>query len=297
MERRVAAGPPELHWTTPMAPPDPEPLAPEVLAYYARGREAARLDEGHGVLEQARTRELLERFVPPAPARVLDVGGGAGAYAVWLASRGYRVALVDAVPLHVVHALEAAARAGQTLESARVADARRLDEPDAAFDAVLLLGPLYHLTARPDRLRALREGARVLRPGGVLVAAAVSRFASLLAGLAEDLLGDPAYRAITEADLRDGQHRNPTDRDYFTTAFFHHPDELREELAEAGLGVEAILGVEGPGWMWPDLAERWADAARRRTLLEVARVIEAEPSLLGLHAHVLGVARRGPAPD
>lgn len=161
---------------------------------------------------------------------------------------------------------------------------------------MLLLGPLYHLTARDDRVRALREGARVLRPSGVLVAAAVSRFASLLAGIAEGLLDDPAYRAIVEADLRDGQHRNPTERDYFTTAFFHHPDELRGELGEAGLEIEAIVGVEGPGWLLPDLGRRWADPRRRAELLDAARAIEAEPSLLGLHAHLLGAARR-PAPS
>jgi sugar phosphate isomerase/epimerase len=79
--------------------------------------------------------------------------------------------------------------------------------------------------------------------------------------------------------------------DYFTTTFFHHPDELRAEVAEAGFTVAALLGVEGPGWALPDLATRWAEPARRAEILAAARAIESEPSLLGFHAHVLAVGR------
>jgi ubiquinone/menaquinone biosynthesis C-methylase UbiE len=275
--------------------PPAGPLPPEAVAYYARGREATRLGEGHGPLELARTCEILERWLPGPPADVLDVGGGPGAYAVWLARRGYRVGLVDAVPLHVTQALDAAASAGQPF-SARVGDARRLEERDGVADAVLLLGPLYHLTERAERLQALREARRVLRPGGLVFAAGVSRFASLLSGLFDGLLADPAFGAIVERDLADGQHRNPTSHDYFTTAFFHHPDELRAEVAGAGFTVEAVLGVEGPGWALPDLATRWADPARRAEILAAARAIEGEPSLLGFHAHIVAVGRVAPGP-
>ena len=77
------------------------PLPPEILAYYAAAREAERLSLGHGPLEAERTRELLLRHLPPAPGVVLDVGGGPGAYACWLAGCGYGVHLVDSAPLHV----------------------------------------------------------------------------------------------------------------------------------------------------------------------------------------------------
>jgi SAM-dependent methyltransferase len=262
-----------------------------MLAYYARGSEARRLGEGHGPLELVRTQEILARWLPPPPARLLDVGGGPGAYAVWLASRGYAVSLVDPLPLHVEQARQAARHAGCRLAGAHVGDARALPEADATADGVLLLGPLYHLVHPADRARALAEARRVLRPGGLVIAAGIPRFASLLAGLFDNLLGDPAYRLIVEQDLRDGQHRNPTEREYFTTAYFHHPDELRGELAEAGFVVEDLVGVEGPGWALPDLAARWADPTRRAEILFAARATEREPSLLGLHAHVLAVGR------
>ena len=270
-----------------------ESIPREAQAYYNRGVEAGRLFRSHGLLEFARTREIILRHLPPPPGTILDVGGGPGAYACWLASLGYRVTLIDAVPLHVEQARAASARQVETpLAGYRLGDARQIDEGDASARAVLLLGPLYHLTERRDRLQALREARRVLEPGGLLFAAAVGRYASLLSGVADNLLGDPDFAAIVAHDLRDGQHRNPTDRDYFTTTFFHRPDELEAEVREAGFDLIELVGLEGPGWLLPDLEQRWADPAERERLLQAARAVEREPTLLGLPPHLLAAGRK-----
>jgi SAM-dependent methyltransferase len=270
-----------------------EPLPPESQGYYARGIEIGRLFRGHGTIELARTQEIILRHLPPPPDSILDVGGGPGVYACWLASRGYQVTLIDAVSLHVDHARTASARQPEApLAACRVGDARRLDERDASVGAVLLLGPLYHLTERGERVQALREALRVLRPGGLLFAAVVGRYASLLSGVAENLLSDPDFAAIVARDLVDGQHRNPTAKEYFTTTFFHLPREIEEEVREAGFDMIDLLGVEGPGWLLPDLEQRWADPGERERLLQAARAVEREPTLLGLHPHLLAVARR-----
>ncbi len=260
--------------------------------YYDRAPEEARLQQGPFQLEEERTRELIQRYAPPPPGTVIDVGGAAGAYALWLAEAGYTVHLIDAVPRLVAEAERRSAAARASLASCRVGDARRLDMPNKAADVVLLLGPLYHLTDAGDRARSLKEAARVLKPGGLLFAAAISRWASALAGLARDLFQDPRFAAIVERDLREGQHRNPTERlDYFTTAYFHRPDELRAEVLDAGLVLEGLYGVEGPGWLLSDVTARLADPGRRADLLQVARLLESEPSVLGVSAHLLGVAR------
>jgi ubiquinone/menaquinone biosynthesis C-methylase UbiE len=266
-------------------------LAPDVAAYYARGGEVRRLVEGHGRLELARTQELILRHLPRGRAVVWDVGGGTGVYACWLAAQGHEVHLVDALPQHVRQALEASARQpGRPLASAAVGDARRLEAPDAGADALLLLGPLYHLTERLDRLAALAEARRVLKRGGLVFAAGISRFASLLSGVAEGLLRDPAFVTIVERDLRDGRHANPTDEDYFTTSYFHLPHELEAEVRDAGFAPRELVGVEGPGWLLADLDARWRDPAERERLLWAARAIEREPTLLGLSPHILVVA-------
>jgi SAM-dependent methyltransferase len=174
-----------------------------------------------------------------------------------------------------------------------VGDARALWLPDDSVDAVLLLGPLYHLVARADRVQALSEARRVCRSGGVILAAAISRFASTLDGLRNGYLEDPTFAAIASQDRHDGQHRNPTrDPAYFTTAYFHHASELASEFASAGLVHETTLAIEGPGWFLADLDKRLADEQRRAVLLEVLAAVEAEPALLGVSAHLLGIARR-----
>ena len=271
----------------------PEGFDPHITDYYERAPEEARLQQGPSRLEELRTRELIERFAPAAPGIVLDVGGAAGAYALWLAEAGYAVHLIDPVPRLVAEAQRRSAAAARPLASCRIGDARHLDLPGDMADAILLLGPLYHLTDSRDRAQALREASRVLKPGGWLFAAAISRWASALDGLARELLGDSRFAQIVEQDLHDGQHRNPTDRlDYFTTAYFHRPEELADEVRGAGLDLKGVYGLEGPGWILPDVGERLADVRRREMLLEVARKLEAEPAVLGCSAHLLAVAQR-----
>jgi ubiquinone/menaquinone biosynthesis C-methylase UbiE len=275
-----------------MREPQPNALDPAIDDYYQRAPEERRLDEGPFQLERLRTRELIQRHAPPPPATVLDVGGAAGAYAFWLAERGYEVHLVDAAARLVEEARRRNAQTKRPLASCRVGDARELPFDGASADVVLLLGPLYHLTDAKDRAQALSEAARVLVPGGILFVAGISRYASALDGLMRDLFQDPRFAAIVERDLRDGQHRNETERlDYFTTAFFHRPEDLRAEVTGVGLTLDGLYGIEGPGWLFSDLAERLADPRRREDLLRIARMLESVPSVIGISAHLLAVAR------
>jgi ubiquinone/menaquinone biosynthesis C-methylase UbiE len=264
---------------------------PDIHAHYAAGREHGRLTNPSGLLELERTLDILARVLPPG-ADVLDIGGGTGRYAVRLTHAGHRVRLLDAMPEHVATALAHAAEDGVALVEATAGDARALPWMDSTADAALLLGPLYHLTEREDRRRALREAHRVVRAGGTVVAAAISRFASALDGIASRHLEEPAFAAIVARDLADGQHRNPTDHPaWFTTAYFHRPEDLAAELADAGFVDVQLYAVEGPAWLVRDLSD--GESVLWERMLTVLRSIEREPTLIGASAHVLGVARRG----
>jgi ubiquinone/menaquinone biosynthesis C-methylase UbiE len=269
-------------------------LPPEMFEHYRQVEESKRLSDGVGELERLRTQDILSRHLPGPPATVFDVGGGAGVHALWLAQCGYTVHLFDPVPHHIEQALAASAnQALHPIASCSVGDARSIDRSDDSADAVLLLGPLYHLIDRGERLKALQEACRVLKPGGRIFAATVSRFASLIDGLSRDLVSDPSFVDILTQDLRSGQHRNPTGTpEYFTTTFFHHPDELRQEMQEAGFQLEKLVGVEGPAWFMSSLPNHWRAPEKRRLLLELLRTVEQEPYLLGASAHPMGIGRK-----
>jgi len=268
-------------------------IDPAIKAYYDRAPEESRLQSGPSQLEELRTRELILRHAPKAPATVLDVGGGSGPYAFWLAGLGYEVRLIDAMPRLIAVAQSRNESADARLASCTVADARALPEDSGTAAMVLMLGPLYHLLQREDRLAALGEAARVLRPGGVLIGAGISRWASSLDGLSRELLRDPDFARIMERDLADGSHHNPTTHlDYFTTAYFHRPDDLPRELSDAGLDFEQLYGIEGPAWLLPDFDDRWNNPERREIILRVARALENERSVIGCSAHLLAVGRK-----
>jgi SAM-dependent methyltransferase len=265
-----------------------------VVEFYSAGTyERERLRAGRGQLELRRVQQLLRRALPAPPARVLDIGGGPGTHAAWLAADGYDVQLIDLVPELVAQARRLAG--DPPAFKARRGDARELGEPDESADAALLLGPLYHLPERADRQRALEHAWRALRPGGLLAAAGVSRFAGLLDALRTRRLDDDQAARLAAGPLRDGRLLQST---VFTTAYLHAPGELAAELVDAGLCDVEELAVEGPGWLLfdaplpegspgtPNDPELVAQAAR------AAELVERDRSLLGASAHLLALGRK-----
>jgi len=259
-------------------------MDPEVRGFYVddfREDERLRL-RAHGVLERVRRQELLARFLPPPPATVLDVGGGTGVQADWLAQRGYSVHVIDPVEEHVT----AAGRLPAV--SSAVGDARCLSQADKSQDAVLLLGPLYHLPEREGRLQALREARRVARPGAPLVAAGISRFATLM-----DIGSDGRLTEAVEPFLHrlhaTGQFRG--DVVGFTTAYFHLPDELAQDLVDAGLRDVEVYGIEGPAG--PTLRALGMDCLDERldAAVRAARLVERHPMMIAASGHLLAVGR------
>src|SRR4051812_22326333 len=166
-------------------------MTTDLVRHYTTNTESIRLARTpHGRLEFLRTQELLRRFLT-APATVLDVGGGTGVHAEWLARDGHTVHLIDMVPAHV----DAAVTLPRV--TAQVGDARQLPVADSSVDAVLILGPLYHLVDPADRARALAEAQRVLRPEGMLAAAGISRYLSAMEAGANGTLDTNLIPSVT----------------------------------------------------------------------------------------------------
>jgi ubiquinone/menaquinone biosynthesis C-methylase UbiE len=250
-----------------------------IVGYYTDAYdESARLQvSAEGRLERLRTEALLRRYLPPAPCVVADVGGGTGVYARWLADLGYRVTVVDLTPSHVTQARHVHDAVG-----AVVGDARQLPIPTASQDATLLLGPLYHLPEPADRARAMTEAVRVTKPGGVVIAAAISRYAALLGLAIADRLDDATLRRV-RAQIATGRHDPHVG---FTTAYMHGVQELHDEFRAAGLTAVGVVGVEGPLWMAAAVSVPELDLTQ---FVLAAEELDAHPDVAGVSAHLLAV--------
>lgn len=257
-------------------------------AYYAQDKERDRLARDVGRVEYERTIEIVGRTLPDAPAVIADIGGGPGRYTDWLVDRGYRVIHRDVVEHHVEQVQH---RHGENVDTA-VGDARALDMDDASVDVALLLGPLYHLTDREDRVRALREARRVTRHGGVVHAAAITRWSARLHGMLVSRIHDlfPALADVVDEMESHGEMRPIVEAGF--TGFAHRPDELRHEVEESGLSVESLVAVEGISFALSDLDERLQDDRERALLMDTLRAVESVPELLGIGPHLLATARR-----
>ena len=261
-------------------------LAPEVEHFYSQViDESSRLSmSADGRLELLRTQEILRRFLPPPPARILDVGGGAGVHARWLVEDGYQVELIDPVARHVEQATKVCA--------ASLGDARHLVAANASYDVVQLLGPLYHLPDPQDRRQALAEARRVVKPGGLVAAAAINRYASIFEHVTYAHLHKPRLQEQISTILRTAVHDGKRG---FTLAYFHRADELVGELRDAGLVDVEVFGIEGPAWSLLKAVEQQSESGPSADLfasvLAAARMAEPYPELLAASSHLLAVGR------
>jgi SAM-dependent methyltransferase len=260
----------------------------DLQAYYARDEERDRLGQGLGRVEFARTTAILERTLPPPGAVIADIGGGPGRYTDWLVDAGYHVIHRDLVAHHVDQVRR---RHGAAVDTA-VGDARALDLADESVDAVLILGPLYHLEDKSDRRRALREVHRIVRRGGVVYAAAISRWAPRLHGMLVQRI-HLVYPMMAEVidDVERTGYMPPVHESSFN-GYAHTPDELREEISAANFALESLVSVENIAFVLADVDDRMDDPHERALLLDTLRAVESVPDLLGVGPHFIATARK-----
>src|SRR5688572_25033646 len=151
----------------------------KIKDYYSQEVEANRLELEPFKLEGIRTKEIIDRYLQNDTMEILDIGGGAGYYSFWLQEKGHHVTLVDLSSTNISLAKKHSETCGLFLTKMEIGDATSLPFTNNQFDLVLLLGPLYHLTDRKERITALAEAKRVLKPGGILLSAVISRYASV----------------------------------------------------------------------------------------------------------------------
>ncbi|HJS54271.1 MAG TPA: methyltransferase domain-containing protein [Chitinophagaceae bacterium] len=251
--------------------------------------ETDRLGQHVFQLEKIRAQEIILRYLKPSMT-IADIGGATGAYSFWLHDMGHGVHLLDAAEFHIEAATKISITENKQLVSIALGNATKLPYDNDQFDIVLLFGPLYHLQEKNERIKSIVEAKRVLKKDGVLLAATISRHASLFDGFWQGFIDDPAFENILQQDLEDGNHFNPVNNPmYFTDAHFHTQAEIEGEFAAAGFSKFNSIAIEGFGWLVPDFAKRWNDEELRNKMIQYIRQTEDDPVMIGISAHVMTI--------
>lgn len=237
-------------------------------------------------LEFLRCKEIISRYLNNN-MEIADIGGATGVFSYWLAQQGHSVHLLDYTPLHIEQAKENSKKHKIELSSYTCGDARQVPFKNNQFDLVLEMGPLYHLQDEEDRMLCLSEAMRILKDNGIIICEAISRYANLLEGFQYFLIDDEQFVKIIDENLTSGKHI-PGETTYFTTAFFHTPELIIEELKRAGFTDISLIPVEGFAQIL-DVNDLFNNQQRKELLLKYIKETENISSLLGVSGHFIAV--------
>lgn len=251
--------------------------------------EGARLSVRHQ-LEADITWRYLDLHLPPAGS-LLEVGFGTGFYTFPLAKRGYHITAVDLADEYVARCRAKAIELGLSDQiDFRTGDARRLDGiPRGEFDAVLLMGPLYHLILETDRAAALRSVYECLKPGGVVFSALISRY-----GIVGHLMKKyPSWIEEQEevwSIAREGHRPLDAPRHGFR-GYYVRLDEIGPMHEAAGFKTLKIAGVE-PAISADDESYNKLEGKQRELWLDLLFSVSEEESMVASSRHLLYVGQR-----
>jgi SAM-dependent methyltransferase len=270
----------------------------EVREYYAAlgEREWSRLESPSGALEFAVNCHFIERHLP-AKSRVLDIGGGPGRYARWLAELGHRVVLADLSEELLAIATDRITSSPfrTNVEEVREADARDLSAwRDGEFDAALSLGPFYHLLDPKDRARAAAELHRVIRPGGIVFVAVMPWYVFLRRTAAV-----PAERRhLRDTEFLEALTRHRSffndEPGRFNSGSGVVPKEVAGFFQGHGFQTVSLIASEGLGSGIEESLSQLAadDPVAHETLMQLIFESADDPSLHGLTTHLMYIGVR-----
>lgn len=250
--------------------------------------EWSRLDRHR--IEFEITRRVLDQYVKRG-SEVLDVGGGPGRYSIYLARQGCEVTLLDLSGVHIQQALQKTEEAGVRLKAAIKGNALELDRllPEKIYDAVLCMGPLYHLLEEEERRKAIEQCTARLKPGGILIASFISAYAPVVDYMIKNPEGIREHMRYFLEYFKDGRNRKEFG---FTDAYFIDPERAEQLFDGSGLEKLRFMAVEGLG----NLRESSLMAIEEEAFqcwMDLLYEISEHRAVLGSCCHLLYIGRKG----
>jgi S-adenosylmethionine-dependent methyltransferase len=262
----------------------------DIAGYYNSDPERERCRLERHQLERDLTWRYLNQYLP-ADGTILEVGAATGRYTVELARRGYALTAVDLSVGLLDQCRKAIAEEGLEKQVRfLVADARDLSQvQEAEFDAVLLMGPLYHLIEEADRKAVVQQACTRLRQGGILFSAFISRLGiqgELLKELSSWIEDQANVRSLLETGKRPDDYPRGGFRGYFA-----RPCEIAPLHETFGFETLALAGVE-PAISADDESYNRLQGTQRRLWLDLFYEMSTDLSIIGASRHLLYVGKK-----
>ncbi len=262
-------------------------ISKELNDFYNKASEETRLEKGMGVFEFERIKELIEQHLSKSNSTIIDVGGGTGKYSEWLSKKNHTVHLVEPVLKHIKLAEKRAKKLKKPF-SVTIGEARKLPYKDNSADLVILHGPLYHLQKREDRITAILEAKRVVKKDGIILGFAINATASTVVGLMNGMIHANSFFEMCKKELTTGTHDAPKDFPFLLAdAFYHKPQDLKEEFLEQELTFINLFAVEGMIWLDNEYFANMLDKKKSKTLKELQKLTENDEYLLPFSPHMM----------
>ena len=262
-------------------------ISKELENFYNKASEETRLEKGMGVFEFERIKELINMHISKPNSIIIDVGGGTGKYSEWLAKKEHHVHLLEPVKKHIKLAEKRAKKLKNSF-SVTLGEARNLPYKDDFADIVILHGPLYHLQKREDRITAIKEAKRVLKKGGVVLGFAINATASTVVGLMNGMIHANSFFEMCKKELTTGIHNAPKDFPFLLAdAFYHKPQQLKEEFLEIDLEILNLFAVEGMIWLDNEYFANMLHKKKSKTLKALQKLTQNDEYLLPFSPHMM----------
>lgn len=267
-------------------------ISRNIEVFYNKASEETRLDKGMGIFEFERIKSLIEKYIPSSSSKIIDIGGGTGKYSEWLAKKGHQVHLVEPVSKHIKIAQKRANKLKNKF-SVHLGESQSLDFQNNFVDLIILHGPLYHLQKKEDRELTIKEAKRVLKNDGIILGFAINYTASTLVGLLNGLIHKKTFFEMCKEELTTGVHNPPDDFPWLLAeAYYHKPEQLKDEFINQELTYLNIYAVEGMAWLDKDYFANMLNDKKKNALIKLIQITQNDSYLLPFSPHMMIVVKK-----
>ena len=246
-----------------------------LINYYNKFNEDKRLTHRHGIVEFITAKKYIDKYINKK-SKIIDIGAGTGKYSIKLFNEGYDVTAIELIK----HNLMTIKKNCPNLKSYQGNAINLSKELDNSYDLVLLFGPLYHLISFEDKVKALKEAKRIIKPNGIIM---ISYYMNEYAIIKHGFIENKILEAKKNNEIDSNYHITPKDTDLYSMVRLEDINKLNETV---GLKRLEIISQDGPSDYIRSIINKMDDITFNEYINYHLSICNRQ-ELLGASSHVL----------